>query len=51
MMPKVPGLVSEIVAGVGAVLDNGAGVVVAIVIGGVVAVADPASPLCGGANT
>jgi len=45
MMPEVLELASDVVAGVGAAVDNGAGV-----IAGVVAVADAAASLCGGTN-
>ena len=45
MMPEVLELASDVVAGVGAAVDNGAGA-----IAGVSAVADAATSLCGGTN-
>ena len=55
MMREFPELVSDVVAGVGAAVDNGAGDDDAVdngagVIAGVVAVADAATLLCGGTN-
>jgi len=50
MMPEVLELASDVVAGVGAAVDNGTGDDGAGVIAGVVAVADAAASLCGGTN-
>ena len=50
MMPEFLELVSVVVAGVGAAVDNGTGDDGAGVIAGVVAVADAATSLCGGTN-
>ena len=50
MMPEFPELVSDVVAGVGAAVDNGAVDNGAGVIAGVFAVADAATSLCGGTN-
>ena len=55
MMPEVLELASDVVAGVGAAVDNGAvdngtGDDGAGVIAGVFAVADAATSLCGGTN-
>ncbi len=50
MMPEFPELASDVVAGVGAAVDSGAGDDGAGVIAGGVAVADAATSLCGGTN-
>ena len=50
MMPEVLEVVSDVVTGVDAALDNGAIDNGAGVIAGVVAVADAATSLCGGTN-
>ena len=50
MMPEFPELASDVVAGVGAAVDNGTGDDGAGVIAGVFAEADAATSLCGGTN-
>ena len=50
MMPEVLEVVSDVVTGVDAALDNGAGDDGTGVIAGGVAVADAATLLCGGTN-